>query len=156
MDFDAPVQRGAWCDAPVKKRMKRQAGFTLVELLVVLVILALIIGFAAPQVMKYLGGAKTDSAGIQIGRLSGILDLYRLDVGRYPNTDEGLNVLLEEPAGATGWNGPYIKKADALIDPWGRPYVYLYPGENGEFDLYSLGADATLGGDGEDADVTSW
>lgn len=138
------------------KSANDQKGFTLVELLVVLVILGLIVGFAAPQVMKYLGGAKTDTATVQIERLSAILDLYRLDVGRYPDESDGLNALLEAPAGAESWNGPYIKKADAIIDPWGTPYVYRFPGQQGEFDLYSLGADGQEGGEGEDQDVTSW
>jgi general secretion pathway protein G len=138
------------------KRRRRQAGFTLLELLVVLVILGLVAAFAAPQVIKYMAGAKTDSAGIQIERLSGILDLYRLEVGHYPSEDEGLEALLVEPADAKGWNGPYVKKESTLDDPWGRPYVYRYPGERGEYDLYSLGADGIEGGDGEDQDVTSW
>ena len=131
-------------------------GFTLVELLVVLVILGLVIGLAAPQVMKYLGGAKTDAAGLQIGRLSGTIDLYRLDVGSYPDQSVGLQALLEAPGDVMNWNGPYLKKADGIIDPWGRPYGYRYPGEHGEFDLYTLGADGQEGGEGEDEDVTSW
>lgn len=122
----------------------------------VLVILGLIAAFAAPQVIKYLGSAKTDAAGIQIERLSGILDLYRLEVGRYPTTEEGLQALLEQPPGVERWNGPYIKKADALMDPWGRPYQYISPGEHGDFDLYTPGADGALGGEGEDQDLTSW
>ncbi len=141
---------------PRHERRRRQAGFTLIELLVVLVILGLIAAFAAPQVIKYLGGAKTDSAKIQIERLSGVLDLYRLEVGRYPGEDEGLNALLEQPVDAPNWNGPYLKKADALTDPWGRPYIYRFPGEHGEYDLYTLGADGQEGGDGENQDLTSW
>jgi general secretion pathway protein G len=140
----------------LRKRRHEQAGFTLLELLVVLVILGLVTAFAAPQVIKYMSGAKIDAAGIQIERLSGVLDLYRLEVGRYPDESEGLEALLEQPADAERWNGPYIKKANSLLDPWGRPYLYRYPGENGEFDLYSLGADGGEGGDGEDKDVTSW
>ena len=139
-----------------RPRRRRQAGFTLVELLVVLIILGLIAAFAAPRVIKFVGGAKTDSAKIQIDRLSGVLDLYRLQVGRYPSEDEGLNALMEQPADAPDWEGPYLKKADALIDPWRRPYIYRFPGEHGDYDLYSLGADGEDGGEGEDRDLTSW
>ena len=139
-----------------RPRRRRQAGFTLVELLVVLIILGLIAAFAAPRVIKFVGGAKTDSAKIQIERLSGVLDLYRLQVGRYPSEDEGLNALMEQPADAPDWEGPYLKKADALIDPWRRPYIYRFPGEHGDYDLYSLGADGEDGGEGEDRDLMSW
>lgn len=143
---------------PTKRRQgrRRERGLTLVELLVVLLIIALIAAFAVPQVMKYVGGARADAANIQIERLGGILDLYRLDVGSYPSTADGLTALLEKPAGIDRWNGPYIKNADPLTDPWGRPYEYRSPGEHGEYDLYTLGADNQTGGDGEDADVTSW
>jgi general secretion pathway protein G len=125
-------------------------------LLVVLLILALIAAFAVPRVMNYLGGARSDAAAIQIERLGGILDLYRLDTGHYPTTEDGLQALIEAPADATGWNGPYLKKADSLVDPWGRPYEYQSPGSHGGYDLFTLGADASEGGDGEDADHTSW
>ncbi len=135
---------------------RREAGFTLVELLVVLIILGLIAAFAAPRVIKFVGGAKTDSARIQIERLSGVLDLYRLQIGRYPSEGEGLNALMEAPADASNWDGPYLKKADALNDPWGRPYLYRFPGEHGDYDLYSLGADGQEDGEGEDRDLTSW
>lgn len=143
-------------NAAQKARNTAQRGFTLVELLVVLVILGLIAAFAAPQVIKYLGRAKTDAARIQIERLSGVLDLYRLEVGGYPTSDDGLQALMEQPPDAEKWNGPYLKKADALTDPWGRPYIYQSPGEHGDFDLSTLGADGSDGGDGEDQDLTSW
>ena len=143
-------------NAAQKARNTAQRGFTLVELLVVLVILGLIAAFAAPQVIKYLGRAKTDAARIQIERLSGVLDLYRLEVGGYPTSDDGLQALMEQPPDAEKWNGPYLKKANALSDPWGRPYIYQSPGEHGDFDLSTLGADGSDGGDGEDQDLTSW
>ena len=142
-------------EEPIKSH-RSQDGFTLIELLVVLVILGLIVAFAAPQIIKYVGGAKSDAAKIQIERLSSVLDLYRLEVGRYPSQEEGLEALIEEPADADGWNGPYIRKADSLTDPWRRPYIYQIPGENGDYDMSSLGADGQEGGEGEDKDLTSW
>ena len=139
-----------------KKSRNSQDGFTLIELLVVLVILGLIVAFAAPQVIKYVGGAKSDAAKIQIDRLSGVLDLYRLEVGRYPTQEEGLEALIERPSDAEVWNGPYVRKADALTDPWRRPYIYQMPGDHGDYDMSSLGADGQEGGEGEDKDLTSW
>ncbi|MCZ6720312.1 MAG: type II secretion system major pseudopilin GspG [Alphaproteobacteria bacterium] len=137
-------------------RLRRSQGFTLIELLVALAILALIAGIAVPQVLKYLASAKTDTAQIQIESLGGALDLYRLDVGRYPAESEGLKALVERSLEAERWNGPYIKKADGLIDPWGNPYIYDFPGEHGDYDLHSLGADGAEGGEDEDQDVVSW
>jgi general secretion pathway protein G len=132
------------------------AGFTLIELLVVLVILGLLAAFVAPQVLNYLGKAKTDVARAQIMNIASILDLYRLEVGRYPDQQEGLAALLEAPPDEPRWNGPYVKKVDALTDPWGEMYQYRAPGEYGDYDLYTLGADQSEGGEGEDQDVTSW
>ncbi|MEE8455147.1 MAG: type II secretion system major pseudopilin GspG [Limibaculum sp.] len=146
----------ALAETPKANRRRRERGLTLIELLVVLLILSLIAAFAVPRVMKYLGGARSDSAAIQIERLGGILDLYRLDMGRYPGTEDGLRALIEAPMEAERWNGPYLKKENSLIDPWGEPYEYLAPGDHGEYDLFTLGADGRDGGDGEDADVTSW
>ena len=137
-------------------RARRAAGFTLIELLVVLVILGLLAAFAAPQVLKYLGTAKTDAARAQVQNIASILDLYRLNVGSYPSEENGLDALLEPPPDAPRWNGPYVKRRDALVDPWGQMYVYRYPGEFGDYDLYSLGADQAEGGEGEDQDITSW
>jgi general secretion pathway protein G len=134
----------------------RQRGFTLVELLVVLAILGLLVALAAPRVIQYLSKAKTDTAEIQIEKLGGVLDLYRLEVGRYPTQEEGLEALVERPPQVDNWNGPYLKNRESLTDPWGEPYVYRHPGEHGDYDLYSLGADGKDGGDGEDRDVTSW
>ena len=135
---------------------RRGNGFTLVELLVVLVILGMIAMFTAPRVIKYLSGAKTDAANIHIENIAATLDLYRLEVGHYPNDEEGLEALVERPPGVEKWNGPYIKKSAMLMDPWGNLYIYRFPGEHGEYDLYSLGADQAEGGEGEQQDITSW
>ena len=140
----------------IRRAARRQAGFTLIELLVVLVILGLLSAFVAPQVLNYLGRAKTDAARAQVQNIAGILDLYRLDVGRYPSEQEGLETLLEPPPDAPRWNGPYVKRRDALTDPWGNLYEYRFPGDHGAYDLYSLGADGSEGGEGEDQDITSW
>ncbi len=137
-------------------RRRPEAGFTLIELLVVLVILGLLAAFAAPQVLKYLGSAKRDAANAQLQNIASILDLYRLEVGRYPPETAGLEALLVKPDDSPRWNGPYVKKRDALVDPWGELFIYRMPGEHGDYDLYSLGADRAEGGDGEDQDVTSW
>lgn len=139
-----------------RRKARADAGFTLIELLVVLVILGLLAAFAAPQVLKYLGGAKTDAAEAQVKNIAGILDLYRLEVGSYPSEADGLEALVEAPGGVERWNGPYVRQRDTLIDPWGQLYVYRMPGEHGPFDLYSLGADQAEGGDGENQDITSW
>jgi general secretion pathway protein G len=133
--------------------LSRKRGFTLLELLVVLAILGLIATFAAPRVLKWLSGAKSDAARIQIEALGTGLDLYRLEVGSYPPT---LEALVTQPSGADRWNGPYLKKTVVPKDPWGRDYVYSNPGENGPYDLVSLGADGAEGGEGEDRDIVSW
>ena len=135
-----------------KPKRRRGRGFTLIELLVVLVILGLVAAIAVPQVIKYVGSAKSDTARIQIERLATTLDLYRLEVGRYPSNAEGLEALVERPPDAETWNGPYLKERD-ISDPWGRPYVYASPGEIGDYDLSTLGADGQEGGDGENADI---
>jgi general secretion pathway protein G len=135
---------------------RRQFGFTLIELLVVLLILGLLAGLVGPRVLKYLGGAKTDTAQLQIEDFGAGLDLYHLEVGHYPSTEEGLNALSAKPAGVDNWNGPYLKKKDIPRDPWGNDYHYRAPGENGDYDLFSLGADNAEGGDGENKDIVSW
>jgi general secretion pathway protein G len=141
----------------MKHPLRRSArGFTLVELLVVLAILGLLAGLVGPQVMKFLGGSKTKTAGLQIHDLGATLDLYRLEIGNYPSTDQGLEALVKQPGNVPGWNGPYLKKNDVPKDPWGNEYHYRAPGEHGAFEIWSLGADNREGGDGEDKDVTSW
>jgi general secretion pathway protein G len=135
---------------------KRTRGFTLVELLVVLAILGLLVGLVGPRVMKTLGTSKTKTARIQIEELSGALDIYRLELGRYPTTSEGLQALVEKPGDMENWSGPYLKKNYVPKDPWGFEFEYQSPGEHGSFDIWSLGADNREGGDGEDQDIRGW
>jgi general secretion pathway protein G len=131
-------------------------GFTLIELLVVLAILGLLAGLVGPQLIKHLGESKSKAARLQIEELASSLDMYRLDVGRYPTTDEGLIALIEAPGTAKVWNGPYLRKKKMPQDPWNNPYHYVSPGQHGKFDLWTFGADNGEGGEGEDVDVTSW
>lgn len=132
-------------------------GFTLIELLVVLLILGMIAGLAGPQIMNYLSDSKTKAAKLQIGEFEGTLDLYKLDVGRYPSTQEGLAALVQAPAGGSDrWRGPYLKKKAIPKDPWGYDYQYMAPGKHGQFDIVSLGSDGKEGGEGEGKDVVSW
>lgn len=138
-----------------RERRSRQSGFTLMELLVVLAILGLLMSLVGPQVLNQLGGAKTKTAGIQIKDLEQALEMYKLDVGRFPSTAQGLNSLVTKPADASGWNGPYLKK-NVPQDPWKREYHYKYPGDKGELDIFTYGANGAPGGDGEDADVGNW
>jgi general secretion pathway protein G len=131
-------------------------GMTLMELLVVLAIIAIIAVVAVPQVLSYLSRSRIQAADIQVDQLSTILDMYRFDVGRYPTTAEGLDALVNPPPGVDRWAGPYLRKPESLIDPWGNPYGYRAPGDHGDFDLWSYGADGTSGGEGENADITNW
>lgn len=134
----------------------RQRGFTLLEILVVLVILGLLASLVGPQVFRQLASSKSKTAALQIEELGAALDLYRLEVGQYPSTREGLDALIERPSGVSLWNGPYLKKKVIRADPWGNPYQYRAPGEHGEYDLFSYGADQKEGGEGENRDVVSW
>ena len=136
--------------------VRREGGFTLIEVLVVLVILGLLAGLVGPQVLRYLGGSRQGAARLQIQQLATALDLYRLDVRRYPTSEQGLRALVEKPADGAGWNGPYLTKGSVPADPWGHPYQYRAPGKHGAYDLWSLGADNREGGEGEDHDVASW
>lgn len=135
---------------------KPQRGFTLIELLVVLVILGLLASLAGPKVISYLGGAKSDSAKLQVEEFGASLDLFKLETGRYPTSQEGLQALVQAPSGLNGWNGPYLKKKTVPKDPWGNEYHYVSPGQHGTYDLSSLGADNREGGEGENKDLTSW
>ena len=140
----------------LKKNRRNATGFTLIELLVVLVILGLLAGLVGPRVIKHLGDSKTKTAMLQIEELSSALDLYRLEIGTYPTTEQGLEALVEKPAGVDQWNGPYLRKATVRLDPWGEPYRYRSPGEHDDFDIYTYGADNAEGGEGEARDVLGW
>jgi general secretion pathway protein G len=138
--------RGVWA----------QAGFTLLELLVVVVIIGLLAGYVAPRYFGQVGKSEVTTAKAQIDALGKALDQYRLDTGHYPSSELGLNALVQKPANEAKWNGPYLRKAVPL-DPWGKPYVYRVPGEKGiDYDLVSLGKDGQPGGSGEAADVTNY
>jgi len=144
------------CGRPARDR----AGFTLIEILVVIAVLAMLAALVAPNVFQHVGTAKDATARSQIELLGAGLDAYRLDNGRYPTTDQGLDALQTQPTMEplpSNWRGPYLRK-DVPLDPWGGPYIYLSPGERNPrgYDLLSLGADGELGGEGEDADVVSW
>jgi len=130
-----------------------QRGFTLLEMLVVLTILALMAAVVAPRVLKSLGGARSDTALAQISALSTGIDLYQLETGTLP---PNLQALIEKPAGVPRWNGPYLKKRVIPKDPWGNAYIYQAPGKNAAYDLSSLGADHAPGGSGEDRDINNW
>jgi general secretion pathway protein G len=131
---------------------RKQSGFTLLELLVVIVIIGLLAGYVAPRYFSQVGRSEVQVARAQIESLEKALDQYRLDMRRYPTAEEGLVALVAKPASADAWSGPYLKKA-VPMDPWGRAYVYRVPGEKGEFQLLSYGRDGKPGGNGEDADI---
>jgi general secretion pathway protein G len=133
-----------------------EAGFTLLEMLVVLAILGLLAAIVAPQVLRYLGTSRSQVAKVQIENISAAVDHFQLDVGRDPTPEEGLDALVKPPPNAPNWNGPYLKKPSALIDPWGQKYVYASPGKHGEVDVYTLGSDHAEGGTGEAKDVGNW
>lgn len=140
-----------------QERAAAQAGFTLLEVLVVLVILGLLAAVVAgPQIFKYLGTAKSEAAKVQVSQISQALDLYRLEIGRYPTQEESLTALIEQPPGLSKWDGPYLKKKEAIVDPWGRQFLYRVPGQHGDYDLYTLGSDNAQGGNGEEQDITNW
>lgn len=129
-------------------------GFTLLELLVVVAIIGLLVGYVAPRYFGQIGKSEVTTAKAQIDALDKALDQYRLDTGRYPTTELGLNALIQRPQDEPKWNGPYLKKAVPL-DPWGKAYVYRAPGETGDFDILSLGKDGQPGGTGENADISN-
>lgn len=138
----------------MEKRQKER-GFTLIELLIVMVILGLLAALVGPRMFGKVGSSKAKAAKAQISLFETALDTYRLDVGKYPTTEQGLEALRTKPSDVEKWDGPYLPK-EIPVDPWGKPYVYRSPGEHGEFDIISYGADGRAGGEGEDADVVSW
>jgi general secretion pathway protein G len=140
----------------VRKIGEDERGFTLLELLVVLAILGLMAAIVGPQVIKYLGSSKTQTATVQVKNVAASLELFRLDAGRYPTPEEGLGALMKAPPSVPIWNGPYLPQASALIDPWGNSYQFKAPGDHGEVDVFSLGSDKATGGTGEAKDVGNW
>ncbi len=134
----------------------RERGMTLIEILVVLVLIGVVLGIVGGNFIGRGEKAKADAAKIEIGQIGQALDLFKLEVGRYPTTQEGLQALVSAPAGVSNWNGPYWKKSTVPKDPWGNEYRYAAPGQHGPYDIVSYGADGKEGGDGVDKDITSW
>src|SRR6185437_9610306 len=140
----------------LRGRRRSEGGFTLIEILVVITIIALIMSLVGPRVLNYLGESKVKAAKIQIQSFGSALDLFNLDTGRYPTSGEGLTALVQSPGSIPSWNGPYLKGGVVPNDPWGKPYVYRSPGEHGPYDIMSYGSDGQEGGTGTAADIVSW
>jgi general secretion pathway protein G len=138
------------------RERKSERGFSLIELIVVLVILGLLAAIVGPNIYNKLAKGKVQIAKIQIKEFEGALQLFSFDVGRFPTSAEGLDALLHNPGNLEAWKGPYLAKAELPNDPWGKPYVYRCPGQHGDYDLFSYGPDGVEGGEGENADVASW
>jgi len=149
------LSRRRWQMPRVGHKNRTQGGFTLLELLVVIVILGLLVSYVGPRYFDQVGKSKTKTAKAQIEALGKALDQYRLDSGQYPSTEQSLNALVTKPANEAKWEGPYLSKA-VPADPWGRPYIYKSPGEHGDYDLLSYGKDGQPGGTKESEDVVSW
>jgi general secretion pathway protein G len=139
----------------MRRSSRRQRGMTLMEILVVLVLIGVVLGIVGSNFLGRGEKAKADAAKIEIGQIEQALELYKLELGRYPSGQEGLKALIEAPAGTSNWNGPYWKKAALPKDPWGNEYKYVAPGQQGPFDIVSLGADGREGGEGPNRDITN-
>ena len=139
----------------MKKKRKTDSGFTLIELLIVMIILGILAALVGPRMFGKVGKSKQKGAKMQISLFETALDTYRLDMGSYPDTDQGLPALREEPAGGKNWDGPYLPK-EIPLDPWGNPYIYICPGEHGDYDIISHGLDGNPGGDDEKSDIVNW
>jgi general secretion pathway protein G len=137
------------------RKKRREEGFTLVEILIVVIIIGLLAALVGPKLFGKVSGAKLKAAKAQIELFGTALDTFRLDLGRYPTAEEGLKALREKPSGTESWQGPYLPK-EIPVDPWGRPYVYKSPGDHGDYDLLSYGLDGAEGGEGENQDIVSW
>ncbi len=138
-----------------KGMLRKEKGFTLIEIMIVVIIIGLLAALVGPKLFGKVGVAKSKAAKAQIELFGSALDALRLDTGRYPTTEEGLRALREKPAGMDNWKGPYLPK-ELPMDPWGKAYIYKSPGDHGDYDLMSYGLDGTTGGEGENQDVVSW
>ncbi len=140
----------------LKLRLLKRGGFTLLELLIVMIIIGLLAALIGPKMIGRVGESRQTVAKQQIEGFSSALEMYKLDTTKYPTQEQGLEALVTQPQGLTNWKGSYLKKKFIPKDPWGNAYVYTYPGEHGDYDIVSYGADGNSGGDGEDKDVASW
>ncbi len=141
---------------PFSQRGKKVSGFTLIELLIVMIIIGLLAAFVVPKLIGKVDDAKITAAKAQIELISTALDMYKLDTGKYPSQGTGLSALNTKSDDVENWNGPYLKKEKVPKDPWGTDYIYNYPGEHGDFDIISYGADKTGGGEDDNKDIVSW
>jgi len=157
--FDPNLEPGTWnleLRSGTRNLELRRSGFTLIELLVVIIIIGLLAALVGPKLFGRVGKGKQAAAQAQIELFGAALDNFRLDVGRYPTSDEGLRALLVNPGAIENWDGSYLKKEEIPLDPWGHPYVYKSPGEHGDYDIFSYGGDGVAGGEGENQDLVSW
>ena len=139
-----------------RTRRSPTSGFTLIELMVVLLVLVFLASIAAPRVTHYLQRAKVEAAKVQVEALSAAVDSFHLDMGRFPSNDEGLKALVDRPSDGEKWDGPYVRKRDSLTDPWGNPYRYRFPGQHGDYDVFTLGANEGGGGSDVSKQIGNW